>query len=393
MYPAVSPVNGRLKKLLAALTMMVCTAIWAGVFRISRLALPLPRPWREPARILAESDMQICVGGGYLRAREDLISTIMLVLMFHQVWLAKALGKPVYLYAQSFGPYPGLVQRKVASIGLGYADRILVRETRSKELLAGLGLTGDRVVQVPDSAFLFQPRLGFDARPLLGTGEPDEKVVGVTVRTWLQGTRQQAYEQAMAEFIDHLSRRGGLRIAVIAQVTAVHQNDDDRVVGRRIQQLLGPRSNVVFLEQRFTHHEIKSVFANLDYLVGTRFHSVIFALTAGVPAVAIEYEHKTSGVMRDLGLETWVLPIEDVTAGRLIELFDALVLRRETYVRQLRQIVPGYVTQAAEAAAIIKRTYHRSQRIPVDAGMGTAGALGTASEPTASTYEPTASVR
>src|SRR6516164_389585 len=89
MYPAVSPVNGRLKKLLAALTMMVCTAIWAGVFRISRLALPLPRPWREPARILAESDMQICVGGGYLRAREDLISTIMLVLMFHQVWLAK----------------------------------------------------------------------------------------------------------------------------------------------------------------------------------------------------------------------------------------------------------------------------------------------------------------
>ena len=47
---------------------------------------------------------------------------------------------------------------------------------------------------------------------------------------------------------------------------------------------------------------------SLDYLVGTRFHSVIFALAARVPCIAIGYEHKTRGIMRDLSLDGWVLP-------------------------------------------------------------------------------------
>src|SRR6202035_4610220 len=111
-----------------------------------------------------------------------------------------------------------------------------------------------------------------------------------TARAWLPGAGQHAYERAMAEFIDRLSREPGVKVVVIPQVTATEQNDDDGVVGRRIQELIGSGGNVVFVEQQLTHYEIKALFACLDYLVGTRFHSVIFALTAGVPALAIEYE-------------------------------------------------------------------------------------------------------
>jgi polysaccharide pyruvyl transferase WcaK-like protein len=35
-----------------------------------------------------------------------------------------------------------------------------------------------------------------------------------------------------------------------------------------------------------------------------------------VPGIAIEYEHKTRGIMRDLGLEDWVLPMENETICR-----------------------------------------------------------------------------
>jgi colanic acid/amylovoran biosynthesis protein len=309
---------------------------------------------------MSESDLQVCVGGGYLRAKKDTVSTLMLLLLFHQIWLARTLGKPVMLYAQSFGPYPKRIQYKLAAAGLRYATLILVREANSRDLLARMGLADGHVIQVPDSAFLFSPDLCFDPWPLIGERQSGEQIVGVTARAWLPGAGQHAYERAMAEFIDRLSREPGVKVVVIPQVTATEQNDDDRVVGRRIRELIGGDSNVVFVEQQLTHYEIKAVFACLDYLVGTRFHSVIFALTAGVPALAIEYEHKTSGIMRDLGLEDWVLHIEDVTADRLAALFSGLMCSHDDYLEQLHQVLPGYLESARTSVDLIKEAYERS---------------------------------
>jgi colanic acid/amylovoran biosynthesis protein len=361
MYGAVSPGSGRAKKVVYALAMMAYTSLWARAYRVSHMKLPLPQAWREPMRAMLDADIQVCVGGGYLRSQDDLASTFILVLLLHQIWLAKALGKSVYLFAQSFGPYPRRMQGRITSIGLRYADLILVREAKSGQLLTGLGVAPDRVVQVPDSAFTFEPNPWPDASVLLGPGEPGQDLVGVTVRAWLSSAEQHAYESAVAEFIDRISGRPGVRVAVIAQVTASDQDDDDRVVGRRIAELLGPRSNVAFLNERLTHYEIKSVFDRLTYLVGTRFHSVIFALTSGVPALAIEYEHKTSGIMQDLGLEKWVLRIEEVTADNLTELFDELVAGRQSYLRDLRKVLPDYVAEANNAAALIKASYESSR--------------------------------
>jgi colanic acid/amylovoran biosynthesis protein len=360
MFEAVSSANSRPKKLVLAVTMMICTAIWAMLFRSVHIRLPLPAPWRAPLRIMSESDLQVCVGGGYLRAKKDTVSTLMLLLLFHQIWLARTLGKPVMLYAQSFGPYPKRIQYKLAAAGLRYATLILVREANSRDLLARMGLADGHVIQVPDSAFLFSPDLCFDPWPLIGERQSGEQIVGVTARAWLPGAGQHAYERAMAEFIDRLSRGPGVKVVVIPQVTATEQNDDDRVVGRRIRELIGSDSNVVFVEQQLTHYEIKAIFACLDYLVGTRFHSVIFALTAGVPALAIEYEHKTSGIMRDLGLEDWVLHIEDVTADRLAALFSGLMCRHDDYLEQLHKVLPGYLESARTSVDLIKEAYERS---------------------------------
>lgn len=359
MYDAVSPAHRRPKKLALALAMMAYTAVWAGARRLTHLEMPLPTSWRQPVRALADADMQVCVGGGYLRAQRDLTSTIMLVLLFHQIWFAKSLGKPVYLCAQSVGPFPRRIQRQIASRGLRYADLILVREAKSRLLLDSFRLGSDRVVQVPDSAFTFQPDPWPPASDLLPSSVSGEMLVGITVREWLPPAGQEAYERAIAEFINRIIRRPFIRVVVIAQVTATDQDDDDRLVGQRISQMLGHKDRVLFLNQRLSHYQIKSIFDRLAFLVGTRFHSVIFALTSGVPAVAIEYEHKTSGIMHDLGLEKWVVRIEDVTADILVEMFDDLVSQRASYVRDLRKVMPNYIAEANNAGTLIRTAYEK----------------------------------
>jgi colanic acid/amylovoran biosynthesis protein len=356
-YGSIASATGRLIKVAVASGMVIYTTLWACAYRLAKIKLPLPAAWRVPIRALLSADIQVCVGGGYLRARENLTSTILLGLLLHQIWLGWALGTPTYLCAQSFGPYPWRLQRILAKAVLPKADLILVREAKSRAVLSGLGIGSARVVQVADTAFSFQPDPWPDADALIGRLWPEEQVVGITVRSWLSGAEQHAYECAVAEFVDRITKSYGMRVVIIPQVTATDQNDDDRAVGERIGLLLGPKSNVVVVTRRLTHYEIKSVFDRLTYLVGTRFHSVIFALTSGVPAIAIEYEHKTSGIMQDLGLEKWVLRIEDVTTKNLGALFDELVATRTSYVRHLDKVIPDYIEDSERAGVLIKRSY------------------------------------
>ena len=358
MYGSVSPANNIVKKFVLAFAMMLYTALFALVYKTFRRKLPLPDGWRKPLQLLVEADMQVCVGGGYLRAKDNHSSTVILMLMFHQIWLAKLLGKPVYLYAQSFGPYPKKIQYKIASWGLKQADLLLVRESKSFALVKKIGVPRERIFQVPDSAFMFQPKVNPEARKWLGlSSQSSDKIVGVTARTWLPAKEQAQYEQALAAFIDSVSSRPGYKVAIIAQVTLEEQNDDDRVVGRRIYEMCKHKADVVFLDRRFNHYEIKSVFANLTYLIGTRFHSVIFALTAGVPAIAIEYEHKTSGIMQDLDLGHWVIPMEKVTAEGLKRKFAEMLEAAPNYRAHLSRVVPPYMARASDTGAIIQKDY------------------------------------
>ena len=146
-----------------------------------------------------------------------------------------------------------------------------------------------------------------------------------------------------------------LNVIFIPQVTSQLFDDDDRSVAKRIIVKMKEKSFVWGIEQEMSHYEIKSFYANMNYIVGTRFHSVIFSLTSYVPAVAIEYEHKTRGIMKDLDLTDWVIKLEDLTAERLIKKFDKLVLKQEEYIASLKAQIPSYIKDARGAVDTIKQ--------------------------------------
>lgn len=353
MFGAVTPGRNKLHKLLYAAVMVPGTLLWAATRRMIHVSLPLPGVWREPIQTLETSNIQVCVGGGYLRSKQDFTSTIILLLLAHQIWLARMLKKPVYLYAQSFGPYPTRLQRLIARNAIQSASFVLVREAKSERLLDELTIDKSKIVKVPDSAFLFSAKPNNAIRRMVRPDGSKDIVVGITVRNWLDEKQQLDYESAVAMLIRHITSKPNHTVVVIPQVTSSAQHDDDREAGARIARLIGDNRHAIFLEQRFSPSEILSIYASLDYLVGTRFHSVIFALLSRVPAVAIEYEHKTSGIMQDLGLERWVIPIESASAQSLIKLYDNIELRRNAYIQRLEQVLPEYIAKARSAADLI----------------------------------------
>jgi colanic acid/amylovoran biosynthesis protein len=69
-------------------------------------------------------------------------------------------------------------------------------------------------------------------------------------------------------------------------------------------------------------------------------HANIAALDSGVPVLAVGYSHKTRGIMADLGLEEWVIGIQDLDASRLIATITRLQESSAAYRRQLVAHLP-----------------------------------------------------
>ena len=165
------------------------------------------------------------------------------------------------------------------------------------------------------------------------------------------------YEHAMAEFIEYITTVKKMTAILIPQVTATDLKDDDREPEKRVYNQLSKtaQKNTLLIEDEIHHSEIKHIYSLLDYLIGTRFHSVIFALTSFIPAIAIEYEYKTRGILKDLDLSSWHLSIEEVQTDKVIALFDKLISERNSYRKHLEKVIPAYIRKARNDKAHINR--------------------------------------
>jgi colanic acid/amylovoran biosynthesis protein len=277
------------------------------------------------------------------------------------ITLAERLGTPVVFAPQSVGPFGHERQRRAATRALKQANLVLVREDLSHALVQSLGVDPSKLHRAVDSAFALRPGPSDGWRERLSL-TADEVVVGMTARVWLPPPRQDLLDRTLARLIDHVQSDPRFRVVLIPQNTSALVDEDDRDVNRRIAGYCRGGRAPVLVEDRCDPTEITGLYASLDFLVGMRFHSVIFALTSFVPSIAIEYHYKARGIMRDLGLEEWVLALDDVTEDGIVTLFDRLVREKDRYDAQLRSMVPAYVGRADAVWELIRDAYDPSAR-------------------------------
>lgn len=358
MYYALNKYSNPVLKLLYTLYMVPATLAWAVWRRYTGRHLYLPAHLREVAKAYEQADLIVAVGGGYIRSRQGLMYRANVPLLLHPLLFGSILGKPTVLYPQSVGPFVHGYERPLVAFVLKRMTIVILREDTSVAFLAGLGVS-DNVVRSIDSGFLLRSAVRLDVRKKYHI-PAGKLIMGVTVRSWLAGEAQTAYERAVAGALDDIIERFGAHILFIPQVTA-KRGDDDRIVSRRVHGHMRHPAAATTINSKPDHHRIKAIYDELDVLLGTRFHSVIFSLTSYVPVLAIEYEHKTSGIMHDLGLDKWVIKIEDVTTAGLTTALHGLLQDSNEYKLYLRRHLPQYVRKARKTISIVARKYESLQ--------------------------------
>ncbi len=363
-YYAVYTNKNPFVQIFKTLYMVSSTIIWSFVFRLSGLRSDflLTKSLKILLYHFVTADLIVPVGGGYLNGKKGLRNSIALVLSLHEILIPIILKKKVVLYSQSIGPFGNKFQLHITSFVLNKVDAIFVRENISKNLLINkMKIMHPEIIQTTDAGFLFSSNEAEKMKlELENIGVDLNKLrIGITVRNWLSKTNQNKFENSIVEFIEKVSEKYNASIILIAQVITSTHNEDDREVNKRIYSKLKNKKNVFLLNKEYSHFEVKGIYENLDYLIGTRMHSIIFSLTGRIPCLAIEYEYKTRGIMNDLGLGNWVIKMEDITFSNLLSKFDELVDNKDTYLSTLDKGLESYIPEAKNTALELKRIYEK----------------------------------
>ncbi len=322
--------------------------------------LPFSSDRKDLVRAYLEADLVISCAGGFLYTSGKFgLPFLVSILTMAYAWLA---GKPLYTLPQTIGPLKRRWERILVRWLLPKMRMVLVRDPISLEELRAIGLEHPCCYLVPDVAFAFPSAPRGEGERLLAEHGVDvnrsRPLLGLTLLNWAAQNRlfgrQEVYEEAMAEVIRTFILKYDGHVVLFSQVHGPTEAEDDRVPARRVYaNLRGFDQRVFLIEQAVAPDVLKAAYGLMDFFVGTRLHSNIFALSEGVPVVAIEYQYKTRGIMRMLGLERWVISIGQADGLKSSAVFQEAWLEREQTCERLQRIMPAVVGQASRVGAMI----------------------------------------
>ena len=136
----------------------------------------------------------------------------------------------------------------------------------------------------------------------------------IALRHWDIGVDPSQWEEQVALALDaFLERHGGVAVFVPFQALGEDLVND---VGGRAARARAPartRPRTVLLEGASSPAEKAAVLAGCDVVLGMRLHSLVFAMSAGVAAVALAYDPKVRAAMAEAGAPEQVIALDGVT--------------------------------------------------------------------------------
>lgn len=311
------------------------------------------------ADAIRRADMVVSCGGGFLQAVTFYQFLLNMIYHVHQLYTCIQLHKRYVIFAQTIGKY-GFGTRHIMRYILNHAALILPREAMSLNYLREIGVRNKGQIHLTaDVAFL----LNKDMRHAIVLDRKKRRV-GITFRRWSYPEtfnisqkiqKMESYVMASAEFLRKLCD-DGFQVYIMPQCIGPHA-DNDLIVSRNIWARTGcPKVRII--DNDLPPEQLKGLYSEMDYFIGTRMHSVIFALSEHVPCIAVSYDQKTDGIMKQFNLSDLVIPIGSISYKLYVESFDRLLMNRVRYTQQIGKMIYTIRREAESNYQYLKACIH-----------------------------------
>lgn len=180
-------------------------------------------------------------------------------------------------------------------------DAIYSRESLTARALQKHGV--ENVICRPDPAFQLRP----EAVPLPpGFGKN-------TAAVNLSPLALRKYKALMPAFVETVNLLLEHTDAILFLPHVTMPVDDDREALRDLEDHLSPkeRSRICWAPSGLNAAQLKYLISKCSMLVCCRTHASIAGYSTGVPTLVVGYSIKSQGIALDIGMEHWVLPLQD----------------------------------------------------------------------------------
>lgn len=301
--------------------------------------------------IIRELDLLLIGGGGILM---DLY-THSLVLFGMYGKIAQFTKTPYVIFGAGAGPIQTLKGRVILKSLVNKADIVTVRDQTSEVVLKDIGVKRDISV-IADPAFY----LPFPVQELRGG---DTVQIGVTAVPYYHANywpsedkeKYENYVSGMASNLDRLLQdNSNMKINFFAT-----KHPQDTAVSKDILERMTSKQQCVIYDRRLDQQEILQLIGEQDVLIGTRLHSLILALVAKKPVIAIAYHHKVSDFMKDNGSEDCLLTMENISKDDQLfnQIYGAMKKDWQTTLERFSSIAEHKTKNMAQGMDLIKERF------------------------------------
>jgi colanic acid/amylovoran biosynthesis protein len=270
----------------------------------------------------------------------------------HLYWLiiAKKLKKKIAYYSRSFGPFPennnlDKYFNKLSFELLDYFDFISIRDSETMKIADSLML---KYVPSIDTAFLDTPIRKIPDTLKKYLNNPYIIFVPNSL-TW-----HPAYRHMAQDDIDIYYTRILMiikRIYIDYTIVMLPQIYNDKYKNDKIYfQSLKEKANcenVIVLDDTINSDVQQTIIAGSKFVIGSRYHSIVFAINNNKPVLALSYEHKIAGLLHILDMKNSLVYFDEVILSRVpIMEFEKIIEKKMAIL----QVSEGNKKQANEIA-------------------------------------------
>ena len=222
---------------------------------------------------------------------------------------AKHCHKPLAYFGRSFGPFPTetVLNRQFKDVSyemLHYFSFLSIRDKVTEKLADSIGVS---YVSTVDTAFLDSPKVEIPYELKMQLSNKPYMVFVPNYLLWHPAYKGKFTEEELVDFycsmVQEVWTNNPKQNVVMLPQTFRNGNmiDDIHLFRMIAEKLNDPR--IIVIPDCYGSDIQQQIIRNAKYVIGARYHSIVFAINQNVPFIALSYEHKISGLLAALGKE------------------------------------------------------------------------------------------
>jgi len=222
-----------------------------------------------------------------------------------RLYISVKLKKDVAIYSISFGPLPSnFIFNRISKYILKNVKFLSIRDNKSQKFADDLGL--DYIKSI-DTAFLGYDNVDNMPNDISKLIKDDYVVIVPNeVQNW--GGRNKWHHNFINCKTKDLDQ---LYIDIINYILSINKKvyllpqlygaQNDITYFNYLKDIV-KNENIIIIDEKYNSNIQQIIVKNAQFLVGARYHSIIFAVNNKVPMLSLSYEHKMTNTLEILGL-------------------------------------------------------------------------------------------